>query len=97
MNTLKKTMVTACAIAAISLTALGTSTTAASAGWKKHKLRHHFIHRHFYKPHFYGHNYGYRCKPKYRKIWVWSPRKGRKIKRWVKVGKWCNGRYYDYY
>ncbi|MBO6548594.1 MAG: hypothetical protein JJ964_03120 [Rhizobiales bacterium] len=98
MNTLKKTVMTACAIATISFAALGATSTGASAGWKKHRHHHHF-HGRFFKPHHYSYNYGYGyyCKPKYRKIWVWSPRKGRKVKRLVKVGKWCNGRYYNYY
>ncbi len=34
---------------------------------------------------------------KNRRIWIWSPKHGRKIKRLVKVGKWCNGRYIDLY
>lgn len=94
MNTLKKTVMTACAIATISFAALGATSTGASAGWKKHR---HF-HGHFFKHHYaYDYGYGYYCKPKFRKIWVWSPRKGRKVKRLVKVGKWCNGRYYNYY
>lgn len=97
MNSLKKTMVTACAIATISFAALGATATGASAGgWKKHHRHHHF-HTRYYKPHYYGHNYGYHCKPKFRRIWVWSHRKGRKVKRLVQVGKWCNGRYYSTY
>ncbi len=55
MNTLKKTVVTACAIATISFAALGATSTGASAGWKKHRHHHHF-HGRFFKPHHYGYN-----------------------------------------
>lgn len=91
MNMIKKTAITACAIATISMAALGAAATDANAGWKKHKkFRHHFRHH-------FAYDYGYRhCKPKYRKIWVYSPRYGRKIKRWVKVGRWCGYHHYGY-
>ena len=92
MNMIKKTALTATAIAAISLATLGASASDAEAGWKKKK------HFHFYgKHHSFNYGHGYYCKPKYRKIWVWSPRHGHKIKRWVKVGKWCGGRYISLY
>lgn len=93
MNMIKKTALTAVAIATISMASLGAGATEASAGgWKKHKHFHHF-----YTGHHYNYGHGYYCKPKYRKIWVWSPRRGRNIKRWVKVGKWCGGRYISLY
>jgi len=94
MKMIKKTALTAVAIATISMAALGASSTDASAGkWKKfHKFGHHFAYGHKY-----GQGHGYYCKPKYKKLWVWSPRHGRKIKRWVKVGKWCGGEYISLY
>lgn len=91
MNMIKKTAITACAIATISMAALSAGATDANAGWKKHKKFHHHFRHH------YAYDYGYRhCKPKFRKIWVYSPYHGRKIKRWVKVGKWCGHSYYGY-
>ncbi len=86
MNTIRKTTLSALAIATISLTALGAGASDANAGgWKKFKKFHHFHHRAYH----YNYDYGYHCKPKYRKLWVWSPRKGRKVLRWVRVGKRC--------
>lgn len=88
MTTIKKTALTAITIATISMASLGAGATEASAGWKKHKrFFHHFKHH-------YAYDYGYRCRPKYRKIWVWSPRKGRKVKRWVRIGRKCGHRYH---
>lgn len=90
---IKKTAITTFAVAALGVVALGASVTGASAGgWKKH-------HHKFFKYHtgyHYDYNYDYHCKPKFRKIWVWSDYHGRKVKRWVKVGKWCGGTYYSY-
>ncbi len=90
MTMIKKTALTAAAIASLSVAIMGATATSASAGWKKHKHFHWHAKHRFY-------NHGHYCKPKYRKIWVWSPRHGHKIKRWVKVGKWCNGRYISLY
>ena len=90
MNMIKKTALTAVAITAISFASLGAGVSDANAGGKKFKRFHHFYTGYHY-------NYGHYCKPKFRKIWVWSPRHGHKIKRWVKVGKWCGGRYYSIY
>lgn len=92
MSLLKKSALTAVAIATISMAALGAGATDASAGgWKKHK---HF--KHFYNHH-YAYDYGYYCKPRYRKIWVWSPRHGHKIKKWVRINKYCGRGYYEGY
>lgn len=91
MTLLKKTALTAITITAISFAALGAGATDANAGgWKKHKHFHHWAKHYAYD---YGYHY---CKPKFRKIWVWSPRKGRKIKRWVRIGKKCGYKYYGY-
>lgn len=90
MNMIKKTALTAVAIAAISMASLGASATDANAGWKKFKRFHHFHIGHHY-------NYGYYCKPHFKRIWVWSPRKGRKVLRLMKIGKWCGGRYISLY
>ena len=94
MDTLiKKILLPALIIAGIAMAVLSSGITDAKAGgWGKKKF-----HLHFHKPYHYGYHYNYRCKPKYRKIWVWSPRHGRKIKRFVRVGKWCGNRYYNYY
>ena len=94
MNTMiKKILLPALVISAIAMAALSSGITDAKAGgWGKKKF-----HLHIHKPYHYGYHYNYRCKPKYRKIWVWSPRLGRKIKRFVRVGKWCGHRYYNYY
>lgn len=94
MNSItKKAAITTFAILALTLTALGASATDANAGgWGKKKF-HLYIHNHH--RHHYG--YAYRCTPKFKRIWIWSPRHGRNIKRLVKVGKWCGGRYYNIY
>lgn len=98
MNMIKKTIVTSLAIATVSIAALSVSVSGASAGgWKKHHKHHHNFHKGWHKPYHYNYNYGYSCKPKFRRIWVWSPYHGRKIKRLVKVGEWCGGRYIDLY
>lgn len=92
MNLIRKTTITACAIAVVGMAALSTGATDANAGWKKHKKFHHHFRRH----HAWTYHHGY-CKPKFRKIWVYSPRRGRKVKRWVRVGRWCGyGRYHRY-
>lgn len=91
MNMIRKTTITACAIAAISMAALSAGTSEANAGWKKHKKFHHHFRHH------YAWSYGYRhCKPRFRRIWVYSPRHGHKVKRLVRVGRWCGHRYYKY-
>ena len=91
-NLIKKIAVTGCAVAAIALTSLSMSASEAEAGWGKKKFRAHFRHRHHY-----NYNYNYKCRPDYRRIWVWSPKHGRKIKRLVRVGKWCADQYYSKY
>ncbi len=90
---LKKSALTAAAIATISMVSLGASATDANAGGKKFKK----FHNHNYSVDFGNDNDDEEgCRPKYKKIWVWSPRKGRKVKRWVRVGEWCGNNYYSY-
>ena len=89
MNMITKTALTTLAIAGIAIAALSINTSDASAGgWKKFKRFHHFN---------AGYNHNYHCTPKFKKIGVWSPRKGRKVLRLVKVGKYCGGRYIKLY
>lgn len=90
-NTLKKIAISSFAIIAIAATGLSASTTKAEAGWGKKKFHHFYFKSRYYNNYDYNH-----CTPKFRPIWVWSPYHGRKIKKLVKVGKWCGGRYYDY-
>ncbi len=90
MNMIQKTGIATIALAGIALASLGLGASDASAGgWKKFKRFHHF-----HAGYHYNH-YNY-CTPKFRKMWVWSPRRGRKILRTVRVGKWCGGRYYRF-
>ena len=88
MNMITKSALTALAIAGLAIATLSINTSDAQAGkFKKFKGFHKFH---------VGYHYKHDCTPKFRKIGVWSPRKGRKVLRLVKVGNWCGGRYYSY-
>lgn len=79
-----KTFATAGAVAMVTLMT-ASFTTEAQAGKRG------FYGKHFKNPYLLKHQYV--CKPRFIKAWVWDKRKGRKVRRLIRVKNRCNVRY----